>query len=119
MEGDAVPLQPPKPILADKLAVGQQGGDLVDAEDGQEALHQSDALGSVGIARFVQYRPEQRQRDAAVGHAEHQEVDVGLAELPVCAVHGQPPGVVADRDEAHQQAGQGIRVDLEGTEEAL
>lgn len=119
VERDAVPLEPAEPVLTDELAVGQQGGDLGRAEDGEEAFHQVDALFGVGVARLIQHGPEQRHRDAAPGDAEHQEVDVGLAELPVGAVHRQPPGAFADRDEPNQQAGQGTLVDLEAAEEAL
>ena len=119
VERDAPALQPEEPVLADKLAVGQQGGDFGRAEDGKEALHQGDALGGVGVARLAQDRPEHRQGNAPVGDAEHQEVDVRLAELPVRAVHGQPPGAVADRDEADQQAGQAVVVEVERAEEPL
>ena len=34
---DALPLQPPEPVLADELAVGQQRGDAARIKDGEEA----------------------------------------------------------------------------------
>jgi hypothetical protein len=112
-------LQPAEPVLADELAVGQHGGDFARAEDGEETPHQGDALGGVGVAGLAQDGPEHGQGNAPVGDAEHQEVDVRLAELPVRAVHGQPPGSVADRDEADQQAGQAVVVEVERAEKAL
>jgi hypothetical protein len=96
-----------------------QGVDLGRAEDGEEALHQGDALGGVGVARLVQDATEHRQGDAVAGDAGHEEVDVRLAELPVGAVQRQPPGAVADRADAHRQAGQVVVADLERAEKAL
>lgn len=119
VEREALPLQPQEPRRADELPVGQPGGDPARAEDLEEAPHQGDARGGVGVARLVQHRPEHGQRDAPVDDAEHQEGDVGLTELPVRAIHRQPPGAVADGDEAHQQPGQGILVALERAEAAL
>ena len=119
VEGNPLRLQPAEPRLAHEFAVGQQHGDPPRAKDRQEALHQGDALGGVGVARLAQDAPEHRQGDAAIGDPQHQEVDVHRAESPVGAVQGQPPRAVADRDQAHQQPRPRVRVDLERAEEAL
>ncbi len=96
VERNALPLEPAKPVLADELAVGQQGGDAARAKHLEEALHQGDALWGIGVARLVQHRPEHGQ-----GDAEHQKVEVRLAEPPMGTIHRQPPGAVADPNEAH------------------
>lgn len=57
VEWDALLLQPAEPVLADELAVGQQGGDPRRAEDGAEAFHQGDPLGGVEVARLAQDAP--------------------------------------------------------------
>lgn len=86
VEGDAVPLQPAEPVLADELAVGQQSGDPAGPESRQEALHQRDAFSGIGVAGLAQHRPEHGQGDAPVGEAEHQKVEVRLAEPPMGTV---------------------------------
>lgn len=119
VERNALPLEPAKPVLADQLAVGQQGGDAARAKHLEEALHQGDALWSIGVARLVQHRPEHGQGDAPVGDAEHQNVEVRLAEPPMGTVHRQPPGAVADPNEAHQQPRQGGLIERESAKETL
>ena len=119
VEGNPSRLQPTEPRLAHEFAVGQQDGDPLRAEDREEALHQGLALGGVGVARLARDAPEHRHGDAATGDPQHQEIDVHLAELPVGAIHRQPPRAIADRDQAHQQPRPIVRVDLERAEEAL
>ena len=87
VEGDAVPLQPAEPVLADEFAVGQQGGNPCRAEHLEETFHQGDALGGVRVARLIENPPKDRHGDAPVGDAEHQEVEVRFTEPPVGAVH--------------------------------
>ncbi len=119
VEGNPLRLQPVEPRFAHEFAVGQQHGDPLRAEDREEALHQRFPLGRVGVARLVQNAPEHRHGDAAIGDTQHQEADVGRAELPVGAIRRQPPRAAADRDQAHQQPRPRVRVDLERAEEAL
>jgi len=119
VKGDALLLQPAEPVLADEFAVSQQGSDPCRAEHLEETFHQGDALGGVGVAGRVEDTPKQWHGDAQVGDAEHQEVDDRLTELLDGAVQRQPPGALADRDQAGEQASQTILVDLEPTEEAL
>lgn len=48
-------------------------GDAGGAEHLEEALHQGDALGAVGIARLVEDAPEDRHGHAPAGNAEGEE----------------------------------------------
>ena len=73
----------------------------------------------IGVARLVQHRPEHGQGDAPVGDAEHQKVEVRLAEPPRGTVQRQPPGAVADPNEAHQQPRQAGLVERESAKETL
>ncbi|MFO1372144.1 MAG: hypothetical protein U1F42_07030 [Candidatus Competibacteraceae bacterium] len=54
-----------------------------------------------------------------MGDAEHQKVEVRLAEPPRGTVQRQPPRAVADPNEAHQQPRQGGLVERESAKEAL
>lgn len=119
VERNALPLEPAQPVLADELAVGQQGGDAARAKHLEEALHQGDALWGIGVAWLVQHRPEHGQGDAPVGDAEHQKVEVRLAEPLRGTIHRQPPGAVADPNEAYQQPRQAGLVERESAKETL
>lgn len=94
---NALPLQPQEPVLADELAVGQQGSDLIDAKDVEETFHHGDPLGRVGVARSLQHRPVDGRAMPST-----RKLMFGFAELPVRAVRRQAPRTVADGDEAHR-----------------
>ena len=86
---DAVVVQPPDPLLPDKLAVGEQTVDAVRAEKVDVALQQGDPFHGVGVSALGQHGEHQRIGDPFVGDGQHEYVDVGLAELPVCTVYEQ------------------------------
>ncbi len=119
VEGNSLRLQPMEPRFAHKFAVSEEDGNPIDAKDREEALHQGDPLGRVGIAGLVQNAPENRHGDAAIGNTEHQKVDVYLAKLPVGAIQRQPSRTITDRDQAHQQSRQVVQVNLKRAEETL
>ena len=73
----------------------------------------------VGVSGRGQQRPDQRNANAVPDHGDHQNVDGGLAELPVRAIHRQRPRFTADA----QQIGDHLRrhgaVQLNVLEEAI
>ncbi len=78
-----------RPLLPDKLAVGHQAVNAVPAEEPDEALDDLNAFGRVAVPPLGQQPEQQLEGHVLVGHAEQQDVDVGLTVLPVGAVHGQ------------------------------
>lgn len=84
-----VAVQPVDPPLADKLTVGQKAVDGLLSEEVDVALHEVDALLRVGRAFLGQHGEQQRIGDSVVDDGEHEDVDVGFAELPVGAVDCQ------------------------------
>lgn len=82
-------LQPFNPRIADELAVARKGSDALAHKRVLEGLHQLDPLSGIRVARLVKDTPEQRHAHIAVRHAENQNVDIGLAKLPVRAIQRQ------------------------------
>ena len=86
---DAVAVQPSNPLLPDKLAVREQTVNAVRAEKVDVALQQGYPFHEVGVPALGQHGEHQRIGDPFVGDGQHEYVDVGLAELPVCTVNEQ------------------------------
>ena len=57
--------------------------------------------------------------DAAVNDADHQDVHVSAAELPVGPIQGQPPGSLLAPHHRHENLGQGAEIEPDLLEEAL
>ena len=88
--------QPPEPMLSNKLTVHSQHADVFDRQDGKHLLHQSNAVELARVAAlggFGQNPPSDRQADLTDNHGDNEDVDVGLAELPVGAVYGKDPAL--------------------------
>lgn len=89
MIADAVAVQPSDPLLTGKLAVGEQAIGAIRAEKVDVALQQGDPFHGVGIPALGQHGEHQRIGDPFMGDGQHEYVDVGLTELPVCTVDEQ------------------------------
>lgn len=88
--------EPRKPASAGELAVRRQRPDVIARQDEKQLLHERDAVARVRIAAlgaFGQNPPCDGQAHAAQNDADHEDVDVGSAELPVGAVHGKNPAI--------------------------
>jgi len=93
-EGDFHQLEPREPAAADKLPVHRQRADVRARQNGKHLLHERDAVAAAGVAalgNLGQNAPGDGQSDSVENHTHYQNVDVGSAELPVGAVHGQHP----------------------------
>lgn len=86
---DAVVVQPSDPLLPDKLAVSEQAVDTVRTEKVDITLQQGNPFKGVGVPALGQHGEHQWVGDPFVGDGQHEYVDVGLAELPVCTVDKQ------------------------------
>ena len=58
-------------------------------ENQNEPFHQSFSLLPIGVASLVQQFEQQRESNPLIGDSKHKDVYIGLAELPVCPVHGE------------------------------
>lgn len=121
-EGDFHQLEPREPTTADKLPVHRQRTDVGGWQNGEHLLHQRDAVAAPGIAALGglgQNAPGDGQSDSIENGADHQDVDVGPAELPVGAVHGQHPTVGRLRGEGEHQCSDTSCRKRTGGEESL
>ena len=91
VEVDLVLSQPGEPLGADEFPVGQQASDPVFAEQVKEDFHYRDPFVGVGIPGFRQDQPDDWVGNPLVDDAEHQDIQIGLSELPVGAVQRQLP----------------------------
>ena len=118
VEVNPVLSQPGEPLDADKFPVGQQAGDLVFAEQVKEDFHNRDPFVGVRVAGFRQDEPDDRVGNPLVDDAKHQDIQIGLSELPIGAVQRQLPGTRKPKqfDDAQSQIGVG---EFKEPEEAL
>lgn len=84
-----VAVEPTDPLLADKLPVGDKAANAFGAEQPDETFNDCLALFPIGVPFLGQEAEHQRECNPLVCHAEHEDVDVEIPELPVCAVHAQ------------------------------
>jgi hypothetical protein len=96
-------LQPCDPGVADELAVAGQRGDRLIGKRVLEDLHQVDPLGGVRVSRFVEHAPEQRHAHIIMRNAQHQNVEIGFAELPVGAIQRQVPKLAFEAERLPNQ----------------
>src|SRR5205085_551987 len=115
---DMVGLQPLEPSFANKLAVGAQIQDRIDAKQGNKLSQDGLALGGVGIAFLLQDRPQHRNGYALVNQAQHQNIQRRLAELPVAAVQSQHPRTRHAAKRNEQDRDDGV-TDFKEAQEAL
>lgn len=121
-EGDFHQLEPREPAPADELAVHRQRADVGAWQDGEHLLHERDAVARVGIAAlgaFGQNPPCDGQAHAVENDADHQDVDVGSAELPVGAIHGKNPAPGGFRGHRQHKCSDPACRQRAGSEEAL
>ena len=112
-------MQPGNPFISNEFAVAGERRQLLIGKRAQKALHQVDALSGARTARLVQNGPQQRHADLVHGHREHEDVQISPAKLPVRAVHRQMPGLAAQTQNRHGQAGHLDRVQTNLAEEPL
>ena len=84
----ALVVEPLHPVLSDKLMVGEKAVDALCAEEPDIAVHKLYPLPRVGGALLGQHAEQHLVRHPVVHHGEHEDVDVGVAELPVGPVDG-------------------------------
>ncbi len=78
-----------KPFTSDKLSVSHQVGNAVFTCQGTEATDKFHSFFGIGVASLVHHLEDYRKGHAFVDDAESEDVDVSIAELPVCPVHRQ------------------------------
>ena len=76
-----------QPLASDELPVGHKMPDGIVACDAQEAVYKFYPLLGVGIAPLVHHLEDDRECHSFVNDAQGEDVYVGIAELPVGAVH--------------------------------
>lgn len=108
-----------KSRLAKKLVVGQQCGGLFCREQHDEVLHKANAFAGVGIPTFREQRTKQREGNASVNRAQHQNIDVQAPKFPVGADHCQIPLALANQQQARDQVSDHRWVDDKAAEETL
>ena len=86
---DTSAVQPSDLFLAYELPVGHQAIDTVRSEKTDEPLHDFPSFHPVGISPFWEKTENQRKGNPFVCHAQHEDIDVEVPELPVGTVHAQ------------------------------
>ena len=84
-----VAIEPTDPFLADELPVGDKAVNAFGTEQPDEPFNDCLAFFPIGVSLFGQKAEHQRECNPLVCHTEHEDVDVEIPELPVCAVHAQ------------------------------
>jgi len=92
-EGDVLALQIGHPGIADELAVAHQRCDLQVGKRRAQAIQKLGAPRRVRVSSRWQQHPNERNAHAVPHHRDHQDVDRGLAEIPVGAIDRQNPGL--------------------------
>lgn len=115
---DVVIVHPSDPLASDKLAVGEQAVDALYAEEPDIALHQPYPLLRVGGALLGQHTEQQRVGHPVVHHGQHEDIDVGAAELPIGPVYGQTERALHGQ-QAEDDTGDEVPVKVEFGEKAL
>lgn len=118
MVADAAVVEPLHPVLAHELAIRQKAVDALHAEEPDIALHQPYPLLRVGGALLGQHTEQQRVGHPVVHHGQHEDVDVGAAELPVGPVYGQTERALHGQ-QAEDDTGDEVPVKVEFGEKAL
>ena len=97
-EGNALILEKLEPFLPNEFAISEEHPYARCFEERQIAQHQGDALLRRAIPGVTQKGPHERDAVAFGNHGEHEDVDVGFADLPVGPVHAEIPAVrIADQ----------------------
>ena len=96
------------PVGSDKLPVGQQVRDARGAKRGAKSLHQRDPLVAIRVPRFVQGAPKQRDGDALIDHAQHQDIQLRFPQFPVAPIQTQHPAQLKARLRFAQGARSGL-----------
>lgn len=115
---DVVLVQPPYPLVSDKLAVGEQAVDAFRTEKVDVTLQQGDSFQGVGVAALGQHGEHERVGYPFVCDGEHEDVDVRAAELPVCPVNDQHFLPVAGQERV-QESGDEVVVKVEFRKKTL
>ena len=82
-------VQESEPLASDKLFVSHQVSDAVLTCKRDEPLDELHSLFCVGVATLIHHLEDYRKGHAFVDDAESDDIDVSIAELPVCPVHRQ------------------------------
>ena len=106
---DTTAVEPSGPFLPDELAVCHEAVDTVRSEKSDEPLHDYLTFLLIGIPPFGKKVENQRKGNPFVCHAQHKDIDVGLPELPVGAVHAQHQFSL-DRKQRENHAGDDVEV---------
>ena len=118
MIADVVLVQPPYPLVSDKLAVGEQAVDAFRTEKVDVTLQQGDSFQGVGVAALGQHGEHERVGYPFVCDGEHEDVDVRAAELPVCPVDGQTKQAF-NRQQAEDGARDEVMLEVEFRKKTL
>jgi len=76
-----------KPFTSNKFSVSNQMSDAVFTCLGAEATDKFHSLFGVGVSSLIHHLEDDRKGHAFVDDAESEDIDVSIAELPVCPVH--------------------------------
>ena len=78
-----------QPVTSNKFSVSHQVSDAAFTCQGAEATDKFHSLFGIGVASLVHHLEDYRKGHTFVDDAESEDVDVSIAELPVCPVHRQ------------------------------
>jgi hypothetical protein len=85
-----------KPRRSNELSIRREALNATRWDQFQHPLENRFALRSIAIACFLEIHLSNGERDAVVGDADHEEVDVYTSELPIGAIHRQHDFLVGD-----------------------
>ena len=85
----ATAVEPSCPFLSDELAVCHKAVDAFCSEKTDKTFHNLLAFFLVGVATFRKKAEYQREGNPFIGDAQHKNVDIELAELPIGAIHAE------------------------------
>ena len=85
----ATAVEPSCPFLSDELAVCYKAVDAFHSEKTDKTFHNLLAFLPVGVATFRKKAEYQREGNPFIGDAQHKNIDIELAELPIGAIHAE------------------------------
>lgn len=106
------------PVDGNKLTVGHQRLDRRSVDDGQKPFENLDLIAGSGASSLRQHRPSDRKGDPSMSNADHQNVNRGLSEMPLCAIHHGHVGRSL-REKLHEKRAQSRKIEVVIRQETL
>lgn len=118
IKGQAEGLEVSKPRFSDKFSVGNHSTNLIGLNQSKKALQKQVPFRVVGVARFTQKLPNDGEGNASMSHAQHQDIDMHLSQLPVAAVNTDHQVLLLWQERQHQMP-EAVGINAEVSEETL